>query len=85
MVEIEDHGVAVSDAEPFLSVVASFMRVEVLEPERAMSARSEDGAWVWSLTLARTMARPASSAATEPWSETLEAAQPNDPGDRNDG
>lgn len=28
------------------------MRVEVLEPERAMSARSEDGEWVWSFVLA---------------------------------
>jgi hypothetical protein len=28
------------------------MRIEVLEPERAMSARSEDGAWVWSFALA---------------------------------
>jgi hypothetical protein len=28
------------------------MRVEVLEPERAMSVRSEDGAWVWSFALA---------------------------------
>ena len=27
------------------------MRVEVLEPERAMSARSEDGSWVWSFAL----------------------------------
>lgn len=27
------------------------MRIEVLEPERAMSARSEDGAWVWSFAL----------------------------------
>ena len=28
------------------------MRVEVLEAHRAMSARSEDGAWVWSFALA---------------------------------
>jgi hypothetical protein len=28
------------------------MRVEVLEPERAMSTRSEDGRWVWSFALA---------------------------------
>jgi hypothetical protein len=28
------------------------MRVEALEPERAMSARSEDGSWVWSFALA---------------------------------
>jgi hypothetical protein len=27
------------------------MRIEVLEPERAMSARSEDGGWVWSFAL----------------------------------
>lgn len=27
------------------------MRVEVLEPGRALSARSEDGAWVWSFAL----------------------------------
>jgi hypothetical protein len=27
------------------------MRVEVLEPERAISFRSEDGAWVWSFAL----------------------------------
>jgi len=27
------------------------MRVEVLDPERAMSVRSEDGVWVWSFIL----------------------------------
>jgi len=27
------------------------MRIEVLDPERAMSSRSEDGAWVWSFAL----------------------------------
>ena len=27
------------------------MRVEVLEPERALSTRSEDGSWVWSFAL----------------------------------
>ena len=27
------------------------MRIEVLDPQRAMSSRSEDGAWVWSFAL----------------------------------
>jgi hypothetical protein len=27
------------------------MRIEILDPERAMSSRSEDGAWVWSFAL----------------------------------
>jgi len=27
------------------------MRIEILDPERAMSLRSEDGAWVWSFAL----------------------------------
>ena len=27
------------------------MRIEMLVPERAMSSRSEDGAWVWSFAL----------------------------------
>ncbi len=27
------------------------MRVEILDPERAMSSRSEDGAWVWTFAL----------------------------------
>jgi hypothetical protein len=28
------------------------MRIALLEPKRAMSARSEDDAWVWSFALA---------------------------------
>jgi hypothetical protein len=27
------------------------MRIEILDPERALSSRSEDGAWVWSFAL----------------------------------
>ena len=34
------------------------MRIEILDPERAMSSRSEDGAWCGRLRLYRTTARP---------------------------
>jgi hypothetical protein len=40
------------------------MRIEILDPERALSSRSEDGAWVWSFALVPTTARRALSAAT---------------------
>ena len=47
----EHQHLAVGDVIP-MRPNAPGMRIEVLRPERAMSARSEDGTWVWSFALA---------------------------------